>query len=210
MAQSKSAVQHLFNGQDLKGWQHVGDGHFVVEHGLLKTQGGMGLLWYTRKKFGNALIRVVYKTSYPDSNSGIFVRIGTLPKSEWDAVHQGYEVQICDAGKDATDDYHRTGAIFSISKALATSSKGPNNWNTYEIKLIKNKMLVYLNGIKVNEFNPNEKIIARQHDFEPKRGPRPVYGYIGVQNHDHNATHKNSHVYFKEISVHPLPENEQA
>jgi len=26
-------------------------------------------------------------------------------------------------------------------------------------------------------------------------------GYIGIQNHDHDATHPNSHVYFKEISI---------
>ena len=34
----------LFDGKDLKGWRHVGPGSFTVEHGLLKTQGGMGLL----------------------------------------------------------------------------------------------------------------------------------------------------------------------
>jgi hypothetical protein len=32
--------------------------------------------------------------------------------------------------------------------------------------------------------------------YEPMRGPRPVYGYIGLQNHDPNST-----VYFKEVSV---------
>src|SRR5690606_25722331 len=51
----------LFNGRNLDGWKHVGPGEFVVENGVLKTVGGMGLLWYTGEKFRNAVIRVVYK-----------------------------------------------------------------------------------------------------------------------------------------------------
>ena len=36
----------LFNGKDLTGWTHVGKGSVVVENGLLKTVGGMGLLYF--------------------------------------------------------------------------------------------------------------------------------------------------------------------
>ena len=39
--------KQLFDGHDLHGWKHVGPGSFTVEHGLLKTQGGMGLLYST-------------------------------------------------------------------------------------------------------------------------------------------------------------------
>ena len=42
--------QPLFNGKDLDGWQHVGPGRFVIENGVLKTEGGMGLLWYTKRE----------------------------------------------------------------------------------------------------------------------------------------------------------------
>jgi hypothetical protein len=51
----------IFNGRDLAGWEHVGPGRFVVEDGVLTTEGGMGLLWYTREVLGNAAIRVVYR-----------------------------------------------------------------------------------------------------------------------------------------------------
>ena len=37
--------KQLFNGQDLAGWQHVGPGSMSVEDGLIRTHGGMGLLW---------------------------------------------------------------------------------------------------------------------------------------------------------------------
>ena len=34
----------LFNGWDLTGWAHVGKSRVYVEDGLMKTEGGMGLL----------------------------------------------------------------------------------------------------------------------------------------------------------------------
>ncbi|HET6569430.1 MAG TPA: DUF1080 domain-containing protein, partial [Rhodothermales bacterium] len=64
----------LFDGKDLEGWQHVGEGDFVVEDGVLKTQGGMGLLWYTGQKFENEVIRVVYKNP-GGKNAGVYIRI---------------------------------------------------------------------------------------------------------------------------------------
>lgn len=199
-------TQQLFNGKDLSGFTHVGDGHFVVENGLLRTEGGMGLLWYNKKKFGNAKIKVVYKTKYQDANSGVFVRIGEVPKNVWQGVNCGYELQICDRGEDAFDAYHSTGAVYSLSKALRDAAYKPGQWNTYEIILRGHTITAYLNGILVNQFNTDSKNIPpRHHNFEPDRHyPRPTYGYIGVQNHDHTATHEDSHVYFKEISVTPL------
>ena len=62
----------LFDGRSLDGWEHVGPGKFVVEDGLLRTEGGMGLLWYSREKLGNCVIRVVYKTANDRSNSGVY------------------------------------------------------------------------------------------------------------------------------------------
>ncbi len=56
-----SQWRQLFNGHDLRNWDHVGDGSFSVENGILKTVGGMGLLWYTPEKLGRAMIRVEYK-----------------------------------------------------------------------------------------------------------------------------------------------------
>ena len=56
--QDKSWRQ-LFNGKDLTGWEQVGPGEFVVEDGLLKTAGGMGMILYPAEEFGNVMIRVV-------------------------------------------------------------------------------------------------------------------------------------------------------
>jgi hypothetical protein len=198
---NKKSWRSLFNGQNLADWSHVGDGRFVIEDGLLKTEGGMGLLWYTREKFGNCVIRVVYKVTYPSSNSGVFVRIAHPPKDEWDAVHHGYEIQIY----DPHDEYNRTGAIYTIAPATTLAAKPAGEWNMMEITLKGQHITVVLNGVKVSDYDPTKQSApARKKWSEPKRGPRPDFGYIGVQNHDHDAKQNDSHVYFKEISVHPL------
>lgn len=188
----------LFDGKSLDGWEHVGPGKMVLEGGTIRTEGGMGLLWYTKEVFGNCQLRVVYKTTRASSNSGVFIRIADKPKDEWFAVHHGYEVQIC----DSTDEFHRTGAIYSLSKATAKPGK-VGEWNTLIITLDGDRVKVSLNGVPVNDFDPKGPVPKREKEYEPERGPRPESGYIGLQNHD--DFDKSSNVYFKEVSVRRLP-----
>ena len=49
---AQSSNRALFNGKDLAGWQQVGPGNFVVKDGMMKTEGGMGMLWYATKRSG--------------------------------------------------------------------------------------------------------------------------------------------------------------
>jgi hypothetical protein len=195
----ETAWRQLFDGS-LDGWEHVGPGKFVLEDGMLRTDGGMGLLWYTRETFGDCVLRVVYKTTDSASNSGVFVRIAGKPTEPWFAVHHGYEVQIL----DANDDYHRTGAIYSLAKSASLPSRPPGEWNTMEITLDGPRVAVRLNGTVVNEFDPKQSVPERTKEFEPERGPRPERGYIGLQNHDDYVPDKETHVYFKEVSVRSL------
>jgi Domain of Unknown Function (DUF1080) len=188
----------LFDGKTLDGWEHVGPGSMVVENGVIRTVGGMGLLWYTRETFGDCVLRVGYKTTAKVSNSGVFVRIAEKPKDEWYAVHHGFEIQIADGG----DAFHRTGAVYSLSKATASPGK-IGEWNTMEITLEGQRILVTLNGVPVQDFNPETaKVPPRKKSYEPERGPRPAKGFFGLQNHDDDA--KGTEVYFREVGVRPL------
>jgi hypothetical protein len=186
--------EQLFNGVDMTGWRHVGKGEFVVEYGALKTAGGMGLLVYDGKKIGDAVLRVVYKPETPSSNAGVFIRIPEAPQDAWYPVHFGYEVQI----QDDADEFHRTGAIYSLSKA-ETFPASDDGWNTLEIALDGQVTTVSVNGKVVNNFRGDQPVPERVKYYEPQRGPRPDSGYIGLQNHDAAST-----VWFREISLHPL------
>ena len=184
--------KQLFNGKDLAGWKMTGPGRFVIENGMMKTEGGMGLLYYEGGKFGNTTIRVVFKTTGERDNSGFFIRLPEPPRDPWYGVHNGYEVQIDSGG----DDWHSTGALYSLSKVTARNQKPAGQWNVMEIQLQGQVTKVKVNGKLVNTFKGNQPVPERKQWFEPVRGPRPDSGYVGIQNHDERST-----VLFKEISV---------
>jgi hypothetical protein len=180
---------------------------------------------------GNCQIRVVFKAREAKSNSGVYVRIadGILeqasqpgavfdrdatgkPSKEsgermkasaereegpWFAVHRGYEVQI----QDTSDSFHCTGAIYSLAPSAAVAKKA-GEWRTMIITLAGNQVSVDLDGQRVTSFDPRSPDVPPQKEwYEPKREPkRPEAGYIGLQNHDPGDI-----VWFKEVSVRPLP-----
>jgi hypothetical protein len=192
--------KQLFNGKDLTGWKHVGPGTMVVEDGLIKTQGGMGLLYWTAEKVGDCVIRVVFKMRDKNDNSGVFIRIPIEPREEWMPVHYGYEVQI-DNNPEAVGegDTHVTGCLYSMNQALARPGKPGPEWNTMEITLNGPRTIVFVNGVKVTDFMEGQPLPAKKFDFEPFRGPRPLKGYFGLQNHSDNDI-----VFFKEVAIKPL------
>jgi 3-keto-disaccharide hydrolase len=195
---------------------------------------GLGLLLYRKEKFGDCQIRVVYKSKDAKSNSGVFVRIddGILDKvnekhapasrdadgkltedslrifkdasekeqGPWYAVHHGYEVQICDG---ADGKRSRTGAVYSLAESAGLPDKPPAEWKEMVITLKGERVLVDIDGKRVATFDPEGKDVpADRQWFEPKREPkRPTAGYLGLQNHDPGDV-----VYFKEVSVRPLPQ----
>jgi len=189
------AVRYLFDGKDLQGWQQVGPGSFVVEHGLLKSVGGMGLLWYTREKFAKATVRVVFRLTGKDPDSGVFIRIPDKPGDPWMAINRGYEIEI----GEWPNEYGRSGVVYSFSKALAHPLKAAGLWNTMDIAIDGPRTVVHLNGIKVTDYLEGQSVPPRAADSgEPAIGPRPDSGYIGLQNEPGGT------VYFKEVSVRPL------
>jgi Domain of Unknown Function (DUF1080) len=196
-----ASAQALFNGKDLSGWaripRHEGapadqKPGFEVRDGLLVSlpDAPEDDLWYTRKKIGNATLRVIYKVSAPDANSGVFTRIPIEPKSEDDAINKGIEVQIQESG----DDYHCTGVLYSMTKALARPYKPVGEWNTLEIAMQGPRTIVKLNGVLVTDYDGVSPVPPKKGQYEPERGKRPDTGYIAIQHHGGAAT-----VWFKEI-----------
>ncbi len=195
-------TQQLFNGKDLDGWKAIGRQEgasvmagFGVHDGLLETTTGKGVLWYTKRKIGNAVIRVVYKMSNDRGNSGVFIRIPVEPRNEDDAINKGIEVQI----DNRDDDWHSTGVLYSMTKAMARPYKPAGEWNTMEITLSGLRTIVKVNGVLVTDYDGVSPVPEKKKSYEPDRGPRPVEGYIAVQHHDEACV-----ISFKEISVTPL------
>lgn len=189
-------VRQLFNGKNLDGWKFIGrqpdSMGFAVEDGVLHTQPGKGMLWFTRQKIGNATLRVVYKMSNDKGNSGVFIRIPSEPAAESDAINKGIEVQI----DNRDNDWHCTGVLYSLTKALARPYKPAGEWNTMEITMRGVRTIVKVNGVLVTDYDGVSPVPPKEKSYEPDRGPRPEIGYIALQNHDNEAV-----ISFKEISL---------
>jgi hypothetical protein len=180
---------YLFNGQSMDGWRMAGLGKFVfLEYDKsLQSEGGMGLLWYTKKKYKNFILKIDWKVNRKNDNSGVFIRFSDPDNDPWIAVNTGYEIQIDDLATPDGNPIHKTGAIYNYASPSdnnippSSPSKPIGEWNTFEIEATNQKYNVILNGKKViSEFIGN----------------RLTEGYIGIQNHD-----ADSHVSFKNIRI---------
>ncbi|MEU2824599.1 ThuA domain-containing protein [Streptomyces bacillaris] len=176
----------LFNGKTLEGWKQAGPGKFTVSDGALHSEGGMGLLYYQAKELKAYSLKLDWKM-VGDDNSGVFVG---FPESDdpWSAVHNGYEIQI-----DATDAADRTtGAVYGFKsadiKARDRVLRPPGQWNSYEIKVQGERLQIFLNGMKINDFT----------NTDPARSLKD--GYVGLQNHG-----ADDQVSFRSIQLKELP-----
>ena len=179
---------HLFNGQSLDddGWCMAGLGRFQVisEERALKSEDGMGLLWYTKKRYKNFILKIEWKVKHKSDNSGIFVRFSNPGNDPWIAVNTGYEIQIDDLAMPDGDPVHKTGAIYDFAAPTRLASKPVAEWNNFEIQAIDQKYTVVLN---------NKKMIPSFF------GNRLTKGYIGIQNHDADSLVSFRNIMIKEI-----------
>ncbi|MER7872291.1 ThuA domain-containing protein [Streptomyces solisilvae] len=178
----------LFDGTSTDGWKQAGPGAFTLDtsSGTLTSTGGMGMLWYEASELHSYSLKLDWKMA-GDDNSGVFVG---FPASDdpWSAVDNGYEVQI-----DATDTPDRTtGSVYGFQSAdLAKRDAAlnpPGEWNTYEIRVQGERLRIWLNGVKINDYT----------NRDPVRSLRQ--GYVGIQNHGDG-----DEVSFRDIRVKELP-----
>ncbi|MFH8466168.1 ThuA domain-containing protein [Streptomyces sp. NPDC017991] len=160
----------LFNGSSTTGWKQAGPGQFALADGTLTSVGGMGLFWHNAQELtGDYSLKLDWRMA-GDDNSGVFIG---FPASDdpWTAVDNGYEIQI-----DATDAVDRTtGSVYGFKSADVAARDAalnpPGEWNTYELRVTGERLEIFLNGRKINDFT----------NTDPVRSLRQ--GHIGIQNH---------------------------
>ncbi|MEV2246276.1 ThuA domain-containing protein [Streptomyces sp. NPDC049970] len=159
----------LYGTSGTTGWKQAGPGSFTESDATLTSRGGLGLLWYQAREYTSYSLKLDWRQA-DDDNSGVFVG---FPASDdpWSAVDNGYEIQI-----DATDTPDRTtGSVYGFKSAdLAARDAAlnpPGEWNTYEIRVEGERLQLFLNGRRINDFT----------NTDPVRSLRQ--GHIGLQNH---------------------------
>ncbi|GGQ84551.1 ThuA domain-containing protein [Streptomyces asoensis] len=191
----ENGYRPLFDGTTLDGWRQAGPGSFTLsDDGTLTSSGGMGLLWYAGRSFGAYSLKLDWRTTAGgpgdpgDDNSGVFV--GFPPSDDpWSAVDHGYEIQI-----DTTDVPEKTtGAVYGFRSAdldeRDRALNPPGEWNTYEIRVEGERLRVWLNGVKINDFT----------NTDPARSLRD--GHLGLQNHGADDQVSFRHLRIKELPV---------
>jgi hypothetical protein len=215
-------------------WAQVGWGGFAVDNGALRAEPddrGMGLLLYTKERFGDCQLRLVYRTQKSTSNAGVYIRMdeGVLKRvgEKSPEVHRGADGKLApdmieklkvasekQLGAwypvhhgfevqimDDGDSFHRTGAIYSLAEAAA-APPAKSEWRTMIITLDQERVAVEVDGKPLSTFDAAAaNLPARKNWTEPVRE---------VKRPSHGYIGLQNHdpgdvVWFKEISVRPLP-----
>ncbi|MEV0578023.1 ThuA domain-containing protein [Streptomyces sp. NPDC050392] len=177
----------LYGTAGTAGWKQAGPGAFTESDATLTSGGGLGLLWYQAKEYTSYSLKLDWRQA-GDDNSGVFVG---FPASDdpWSAVNNGYEIQI-----DATDTPDRTtGSVYGFKSADLASRDAalnpPGEWNTYEIRVEGERLQLFLNGRRINDFT----------NTDPARSLQQ--GHIGLQNHGDGDDVSFRNVRIKELGA---------
>jgi hypothetical protein len=213
----------LFDGtQDsFNRWQNAGRGTFSLQHGEIVADPGddLGLFYFAAKSFGDFKLKLEFKLSRVDNNSGIFVRFRNpqLPVPDrnrpgisypysnqaYVGVDTGFEIQIDELARgnpqqgtpDGLDE-HRTGAIYNIPI-------GPNDGQQAYLLgagLAAEKWNVYEIEVTAQSYTVhlNGQQITQFHNTDLYRGKGvgddPHSGFIGLQSHTGQVRFRNIQV----------------
>ncbi|GLX99171.1 ThuA domain-containing protein [Herbidospora sp. NBRC 101105] len=159
----------LFDGTQtsLDQWRQAGPGGFTLANGTLTSFGGMGLLWYPVTPFADYSLKLDWMMP-GDDNGGVFIGFPDPNGDPWQPVDTGHEIQIDATDADPT---RTTGSVYSFrapDTALRDAALNPpGSWNAYEIRVTGQRVEIWLNGVKINDYTSTRAI---------------QNGHIGVQN----------------------------
>ncbi|WP_318243629.1 family 16 glycoside hydrolase [Oerskovia gallyi] len=195
-ADVEDGYRGIFDGTlaSLADWKLAGSGTFGRQDDCsIRTNGGMGLLWYTAQELEEYSLKLDWKL-VKDDNGGVFVGFPNPGNDPWVAVNQGYEIQI-----DASDAADRTtGAIYTFqgadAAAVSAALKPVGQWNAYDIRVEGDRIRIYLNDVLVNDFTSTD----------PARDLSN--GFIGIQNHGAGETVSYRNIRVKDLGAEAEPE----
>jgi hypothetical protein len=128
MASAPSDAVVLFDGKDLSKWQKSGGGeaNWIVENGYMETKPKSGMI-RTKDTFGDFQLHLEFAT--PEKVEGDGQGRGNNGLN----IFGRYEIQILDSYQNKTYPDGQAGAIYGQFPPLVNASKGPGEWQTYDV-----------------------------------------------------------------------------
>ena len=150
----------LFDGKSLdkfdvpasqeKVWRVVG--------GVIRNESASpGATILTKEEFANYVLRAEFR-AHPRVNSAIMLRQGRPQPQVPAAGAQGYELQIRDKVlTDRTGGSFLTGSIVNVQNAPEGTSIVPGQWNTFDVTINGDHIVVLYNGKKVIDVHDSRR-----------------------------------------------------
>jgi hypothetical protein len=129
----------LFDGKNLNNFNQVGNANWTLNNGVVEANMGAGHL-VSKESYTDFQIRVEFWSSN-GGNSGVYMRCMDGSKITDKTC---YEANVFDKRPDQSG---RTGGIPNYAKPIAIVD-AEGKWNTYDITMRGDHILVVLNGIK--------------------------------------------------------------
>jgi hypothetical protein len=128
MANAPSDAIVLFDGKDLSRWQKSsgGEANWIVENGYMETKPKSGMI-RTKDTFGDFQLHLEFAT--PEKVEGTGQGRGNNGLN----IFGRYEIQILDSYQNKTYPDGQAGAIYGQFPPLVNASKGPGEWQTYDV-----------------------------------------------------------------------------
>jgi PKD repeat protein len=200
------AEEVIFDGTQasLDNWAQAGAGSFnLLPNGAIQGQGGLGMLWYPVKQYGNFSLKFQFRDARTDAdfaNGGAFVRFPDprVPLAErtdncsktgsaqtdqaWVAIYCGHEIQAYDG---PSGEVQKTGSIYNFQPLNLTQAKPvpKGDWSDYEIRVVGQQYTIIRNGEVINRFDNSIPKASSRGGDPPTQDRQFAQGYIGLQNH---------------------------
>jgi choline dehydrogenase-like flavoprotein len=222
----------LFDGTEetFNRWQSAGNGIFSLQHGEIVADPGsdLGLFYYSIKPFADFILKLEFKLSRIDNNSGVFIRFRDpqLPVPDrknpavsyhynnqaFVGVDTGFEVQIDELARgnpqqgtpDGLDE-HRTGAIYNIPIGFKEGQQAYVRGTA----LIPEHWNVYEIEVHGQDYavRLNGQQVTQFANTDSYRGKSaaedPHSGYLGLQSHTGQVRFRN--IQIKAVKPGPPP-----
>jgi hypothetical protein len=187
-SQAQSNFTPLFSADgEPKGWR-VGawndvskpeESVWLVKNGVLHGGDPRGTWLMSEKEYGDFIVEFEFKLG-TNGNSGFAMRA----PMKGDPAFDGLELQMADFRYNTSaKDSELTGGLY---RALAPSKQvyKPGEWNSYHIELGGSRVLVILNGEKIQDADLSaysEPVKRHDNTLAPALKDRPRRGHIGFQ-----------------------------
>ena len=186
-------------------WKQAGPGGFDLQpDGSIQARGGLGMLWYPVKEYGDFSLKLQFRDVRPGAafaNSGVFARfpnpdqIVDLPpgekpncvsdeeeRPEWVAIFCGHELQMYDG---PTGEPQKTGSVYNF-EPLTLAQANPvtkGTWSDYEVRVVGQQYTLIRDGEVINQFDNSIPRNSSRAGDPPTQDRQFASGHIGLQNH---------------------------